>query len=196
MISHVSKYRTYCPSGREPWKVTVAERAISSLPRSEGFLGWAAFSAETGGHHIQRALAAAQAKSDEAVLKKKMKLFCLFQRGRGNGSKRGRKQGWRSKTLWSGAVWVRGAPRCKDQVPNTERGAVLWWQKPRSIFVLIPAPCVDSGCALPDVVAALWAACCFTPHTLTAVSVSCCPSLGNCPKVIPPPCSPQHLTEW
>ena len=43
---------------------SIAERAISSLPRTEGFLGCGVFSAETGGHYIQRPLAAAQAKND------------------------------------------------------------------------------------------------------------------------------------
>ena len=154
MITHLNKYRTYCLSGREPWKVTVAERAISSLPRTEGFLGCAAFSAETGGHHIQRALAAAQAKSDEAVLKKKMKLFCLFvPETEGKRQWEGQKTGVKKQDSVKWSCVGEGHP--KVQGPGAQRWACSehLCVNTRSVcgFWLCPARC---GCSVTGLLAA------------------------------------------
>ena len=56
----------------QEWSASLGQEALNwalkdrkeLFPRTEGFLGCGVFSAETGGHYIQRPLAAAQAKND------------------------------------------------------------------------------------------------------------------------------------
>ena len=92
-----------------------------------------------------------------------------------------------------GAPWGVGLGHCKNWVPDAEHGAVFLWRKPQS--TILSHPCL--GCwwcpARPS-----YRVTGLLLHTPTPKlwMLAAAPSLGNCPKLIIHPCSPQQMTEW